>query len=308
MRQFIFLTVTILFFLSSCSDDRESALTIFRSTSEGLTKSNKSISNSNAFLYLDFESKVSNPATRTKSMDWKPKVLQIKDLCSEVTAYLQKLKRELENEASVKSDNGLIIVHDDNTKAVYKLFTSKNYVRELSEIFFRFKKNFLSVDIGLTRVFENRASVARLSTFELSKTNLKNLPVIAAIALLNKFENDILVLENETISYCYYNIGEYVESYSVIRTIVGQNSNYIKSGEDIEITVGLGIFSISNRPEIFINGKRVPLDENAVAIYKMKTPVKAGRYFVPVEIKYTDMNGSKASAIKEICYTVFEEK
>lgn len=62
---------------------------------------------------------------------------------------------------------------------------------------------------------------------------------------------------------------------------------------------------MATNPKITIDGKLIQL-ENAVAFYKFKTPLKVGKYFVPVKIEYTDYKGIKNVKIEKVEYTVAE--
>ena len=85
--------------------------------------------------------------------------------------------------------------------------------------------------------------------------------------------------------------------------IIAQSATIIKAGDKIEITAGIGTFSMAGNPKITIHGKLIQM-ENAVASYKFKTPLKAGKYFVPVKIEYTDLKGMINVKMDKLKYTV----
>lgn len=60
------------------------------------------------------------------------------------------------------------------------------------------------------------------------------------------------------------------------------------------------------QPAFFINGIEVKCDADGVAVYKFKSPMKAGKYSVPVKIIYTKPNGIKDTVFKTLSYTVAE--
>jgi hypothetical protein len=89
---------------------------------------------------------------------------------------------------------------------------------------------------------------------------------------------------------------------------VTQSSSYVKAGEKIEINAGIGYLSTTLQPKITINQKLFQLNENGVAVYKFKTPLKAGKYYMSVKIEYTEQDGAKGLMEKNIEYTVIEPK
>jgi hypothetical protein len=104
-------------------------------------------------------------------------------------------------------------------------------------------------------------------------------------AMLTKLQNSIKNIENKTLAYCHDKIGStdgkgFFDSFALI---IGQSNNNVKSGDKIEITAGLGVFSGRLQPEITINGKVAEINEEGIAVYKFKAPQKTGRYFVPVK-------------------------
>ena len=101
------------------------------------------------------------------------------------------------------------------------------------------------------------------------------MPVITALSLVRKFQNNVRVLENEFINYGNHKVRGYTDGYTQIGVLVGQSSIYLKAGEQIEIEAGIGVFSVSCNPVITIKGKVFNTGEsNGVAKYNFKTSLK----------------------------------
>lgn len=88
------------------------------------------------------------------------------------------------------------------------------------------------------------------------------------------------------------------------QAIVGQSSSYVKAGEKIEITAGIGSFSTQERPVITINRNNVSLRETGAAVYSFKASNKPGKHFVPVKIEFTNQDGQKMTQEFNVKYTV----
>ena len=122
--------------------------------------------------------------------------------------------------------------------------------------------------------------------------------------MLSKFQNNIRINEERILVFCHEQIGSTGPNCTFISAISAQNKSVVQAGEKIEIYAGVGEFSSNMKTEVFIYDKPVRLDENAIAIYKLKAASKPGKYYVPVKINYTDQNGRQQTVQKEIEYTV----
>jgi hypothetical protein len=88
--------------------------------------------------------------------------------------------------------------------------------------------------------------------------------------------------------------------------VVMQSKTNVKSGEEIEITAGIALFTSRAGPVITVGGKPVSTDFGGVAYYKFKAPVSTGKHTVPVKIEFFKPDGTKGYLTKNITYTVEE--
>jgi hypothetical protein len=88
--------------------------------------------------------------------------------------------------------------------------------------------------------------------------------------------------------------------------LVGQNTQILAPGEMLEITAGLGAFTGAGNPAIKINNKNMPLEDGAMALAKIKAPLKPGKYKVPVEIAGIDREGKPFVNTVIVEYSVVE--
>jgi gliding motility-associated protein GldM len=80
--------------------------------------------------------------------------------------------------------------------------------------------------------------------------------------------------------------------------IVGQNSNYLMPGQELEIKAGVGAFSKAAKPKIFIGGTGVEIGEEGFALYKT-TAGGVGNRTIPVKIVYFNQTTGKEE-VKEV--------
>ena len=128
-------------------------------------------------------------------------------------------------------------------------------------------------------------------------------PTVAALTMLSKFQNNVKNAESEIVTYCHNQIGAVKVIYDQFAALVGQSSNYVMPGQEIQITAGVGAYSKAAQPQISINGSSAALDADGRAVYKL-TASGAGNHSVPVNVTYTKPDGTKESKSFNVEYTV----
>lgn len=306
--------ITFAFVFSSCSNKSDSILAVFKAAEEGLIQSNSAISNSSTVVYHALNKKLSEPESARQASVWQPKALLIKEKTAEIINYLDFLIIELKKEAGLRLENMREVYNEDDLDAVSRLFIKKNAGEELYEKLQNYRTYILSVDqelydqflktsIIITREFEQAGSKQN----DFTKFFFNNVPVITALTMLRKFENNVRVLENMFITYCNNKVPSNGWNLIITAPLISQSFNHIKGGGEMEIIAGVGAYYTQAQPQITINGIAIPFDNSqGFGKYKFKTPLKAGKYSVPVKIEYIDYDGTKKMIIKKVDYTVAE--
>jgi hypothetical protein len=206
--------------------------------------------------------------------------------------HIEKLKTEVRKEKSL-SHKSLIDLHSQLLK---------------------YKNDLLNTDSSLRMEFENVIMITERS-FDTIKTDPNDFPRIffkhtsaeAKLATLTKFQNNIKINENQMIRFCDLKVtGIIIDYYGTYSAMVNQSSNYVKSGDQIEISAGVGTFSLKAKPLITINGKNVSPETDGVAYYAFKVSEKPGKHYIPVKIMFIDQDGKKQTISKLVMYTVRE--
>ena len=299
---------------SSCTNKADSILAVFKATEEGLIQSNSVISNSSNVIYKELNTKLTEPVSAGQASVWQPKAILIKGKSAGIIRYLDSLIVELKKEAGLKLENMKEVYREDDLDAVSRFFINKNTGDELYKKLKNHKQDMLTIDPELNKQFGANAIIitrkfelAGKNSKEFTETFFNHVPVITALAMIRKLENNVRVLENKFVEFCYQKIGSIDGDafFDKVGVIIAQSTTTIKAGDKIEITAGIGTFSMAGNPKITIHGKLIQM-ENAVASYKFKTPLKAGKYFVPVKIEYTDLKGMINVKMDKLKYTVLE--
>ena len=128
-------------------------------------------------------------------------------------------------------------------------------------------------------------------------------PTVAALTMLSKFQNDVKTSENKVVAFCHEQVGKVTVRFDTYAAVIGQSSNYLMPGQDLEITAGVGAFSKSAMPQISIGGQGAAIGEDGAAHLKV-TGGGVGQHSVPVHIVYKDQDGKQQVIDKTINYTV----
>lgn len=304
----ILLSVTLFF---SCADKIKTNIIVFEALDEGLVNSNISLDKGSQVLYASLEQKTTEPATAEKAKVWYQKAQLIQKLSKETYSYIEELRSDLKKEAGLKTNDTEESFKESDKTAVMRLFEKKEKAEELHERLKKYKRDIIAVDEEIVREFNSRFFLttpefdAATEIKDFYKTFFHDIPTAAALAMLSKFQNNIKVNENRMVAFCNSKVGSFDgDDYYTYSFLAILNSSYVKAGEELEITAGVGSFSRAAMPVIIINGKNVSLDVDGASHYKFKASDKPGKHVVPVEINFTDQEGKKQTISKNIEYTV----
>jgi hypothetical protein len=280
----------------------------FKALDESLISSNRTIQDATEG-YRNLEEKLSSPRTKEKAEVWDPRATTIRELSKEVLIYIDGLRSDLKAEAGLEVVNGVGSYKIADKNAVTKIFIKKKFAEDLYKHLKEYQSNVLAVDSGLLKEFV-KPLVLTTSSFDadptrsFGKTFFEDMTTVGALAMLSKFQNNVRIIENKTIEFCGNQMTSIRDYYTVYLGFAAINSSYVKAGEKLEITAGVGAFTNTAAPHIIINGKDSPLEPDGAAHFRFKAPDKPGQHNVHVEIIYIDEDGQKKAIIKEVPYTV----
>ena len=285
-------------------------ITAFRVVNTSLVTSNENISVANNTLYKSLEAKLTDPQSAEKAKIWNEKAVQAQKLSAEMNTYIENLKVELKKEADLKMVEGQESYREDYLEAATRLMDVRGKGVELETKLKQYREAMLNIDPEIRKQFETTLPIdLKLPKSQDGKT--KNFtqsyfymtPAIAAVTLLSKFQNNVKNAENQVVTYAHNQIGAVKVVYDQFAALVGQSSNYVMPGQEIQITAGVGAYSKAAQPQITINGTGASLDADGRAIYKFNAS-GAGNHTVPVNVTYTKPDGTKESKSFNVEYTV----
>ncbi|MGB3007864.1 MAG: GldM family protein, partial [Chitinophagaceae bacterium] len=175
----------------------------------------------------------------------------------------------------------------------------------------KYKEDIFKIDTSIRLEFKESLNIdisnppgqdGKTKAWEVSYFHM--VPTVAGLTILSKFQNDIKTAENKVVTYCHQKVGEVKVIFDSYAAIVGQNSNYLMPGQELEIKAGIGAFSKSSVPVISIGGSTIPIGAEGYALYKAQAG-GVGSHSVPVRISFFNQTTGK-NEVQEVTveYTV----
>jgi len=282
----------------------------FKVVDKSLVNSSASINNATGTLYKSLESKLTDPNSAEKARYWKPKADSAKILSDEINQYIDNLKLELKQAANLKSVDGKEQFREDNLDASTRLFETNGKGKELEANLKAYREAILHLDPAIKKEFQTSLPIDMTIPITKEGSNktfttafFHMTPTVAALTMLSKFQNNVKNSENQVVTFAHNQIGAVKVIYDQFAALVGQSSNYVMPGQEIEITAGVGAYSKAAQPQISINGAGQSIDADGRAVYKFLAS-GAGNHSVPVIVTYTKPDGTKETKTIPVEYTV----
>jgi gliding motility-associated protein GldM len=307
MINLMYLVLTALLALNVSAE----ILNAFKTVDRSLTNTNNTVNHSTETILASLEEKKSDPTSRAKAEIWYPKAKQAQDLTKEMYAYIQGLKSEILKASGFDPvKNGDSSFKQDNLDIATRIMVEEKKGKELHDRLEKYKKDLLAIDPLIAKEFANGLQIDLTVPPTQDKGNktweqayFHMVPTVAAITMLSKFQNDVKTSENRVVAYCHEQVGKVTVRFDTYAAVIGQSSNYLMPGQDIEITAGVGAFSKAAMPQISINGQGAPLGDDGASHVKFAGG-GIGNHTVPIHIVYQDQDGKQQVIDKTIQYTV----
>ena len=287
----------------------------FKVVDKSLITSNNNISASNNTLYKSLEEKLTEPQSAEKAKIWEPKAMQAKALSAEIVTYIDSLKMALKHAADLKmvynkvTKDSVEDFREDNLDASTRLFETHKKGEELRLRLEKYKDDMLAIDPSIKSQFGNNFPVNTVPPISQDGTKkdftqafFHMTPTVAALTMLSKFQNNVKNAESMIVTYCHSQIGAVEVHMDQVGVLVGQNSNYLMPGQELQITAGVGAYSSAAAPSISINGSSVPVS-NGQGTYKTNVS-GSGAHTISVNVTFRDENNKLQTKTQTIDYVV----
>jgi gliding motility-associated protein GldM len=295
MINIMYLVLTALLALNVSSE----ILNAFRTVNRSLESSNKQVNLSTETIMKSLQDKTTDAQTRERAIPWYEKASKVVAISKRVYDYIEGLKNKIFTTAGGKVGDPNAHWKEDNLDIVTKMMIKDGEGKKLLATLKQYTSEVLGVDPAIDSAFKNSLNIdlnnppgrdGKVKDWEIAYFHM--VPTIAGMTILSKFQNDIKTAENKVVTFCHTKVGEVKVIFDTYTAIVGQNSNYLMPGQEIEIKAGVGAFSKSAQPKISIGGSAVAIGEEGYALYKGQAG-GVGSHTVPVRISFFNQTTGK---------------
>lgn len=289
MQRFILL---ILIVISTTSCENKIEQLQLQTLTASLEKSNAVIAANNRSQMHAFEIRLRNPYENSEdAKNYFSKAEAVNKLTDSVIGYLNAVRVKLKNKEQIS-------ITKNDWLVLYK--TLKDY-----------QTSILQLDTNVNKEFDKHLEIIN-PYFDSTNNDTQNFisqffnnsGTNSALATLTTFQNNILIAQSDINGYFNKKCLRNYCGYDQILPLVSQDKSYVKAGDSLKITAGIGAFTTSIKPIIRVNGANVPLNAEGYYVYGLKVSSKTGKHAIPIVIEFSDFTGKKNILEKQIKYTV----
>ena len=288
MINMMYLVLTAILALNVSSE----VLNAFKTVNDGISNSNQSMQSKNADTYSILTKQYERDSIKAK--DAFVKAQRAKELSGKLYGLLDQYKAQMVKEAGgIDPLNGKI-KRDDDIDIPTRLFVENNGKtgKEL-------KLQIDSTRLELLNLLnaEDRAELEKSmplktdgagegKTWEYAKFN--QIPVVAAVTLLSKYQNDLLSAESHVIETLFGAIDRDKHKVDKMAAMVMSPSSFVLQGEPYKADVMVAAYSSTQHPDIFIGQLNPGIKKNEHGDYAMiacnnETPPLSGAQKIEVD-------------------------
>lgn len=309
MINLMYLVLTAMLALNVSSE----ILHAFKTINQSITASNASIEQKNDALYKSMKDQESQAGQEERMRPFNQKADQVKEQAASMIKYLEDWKNKIIEESGGKEENGEI-KRQDNIDASTLLLVEKKGGDEIKK-----KLNDLrDMMVGVIdpKFKEQFMKELPIKVVEPEKTDnnpradwatgyFYNMPTMAVVTLLSKFQNDVRNSEAVIINQLAREAGDIQVKFDEIQAIAVPKNSYVLAGQKVEASIMLAAYNKAVNPQVSSSSGRVSKVENGVASWETSA---AGVGLQTVRGKVTlDMGGRVETRDYEFTYMVGSE-
>lgn len=255
----------------------------FSLVEESLSKSTANATLQNESVYSEFAA--SDAANHEKVGLWYEKALNVKEMSDYMFNLAEELKLLIAQEADGRHADLNNIKNIDDLEAATQVMLSprKGRGQELYDAINNYREQILGmVNDGTKRsiISSNLSTSLPQKAGALGKNwqeyNFENTPVVAAITLLTKLQNDVRYAEGEVLHTLQNNIDVGDLRVNKLDAYVIPSSRNVVQGTPFEARIIMAAVDSTARPNIFIDGEQHDLEDGW---YRVNTP-KTGDFSI----------------------------
>jgi gliding motility-associated protein GldM len=273
----MYLVLTALLALNVSSE----ILAAFRTINTSIKRSNESITQKTGDKYAIFEESMGIPSERAKVEPFYKTAMEVKSSSEGLINYLEDWKRRLIVQSGGWRDSIAFpgeIANESDLHASTDLLVEKNKggdsIRRRLEDYRIQLLSSLGMDTSsslakqLPLKIENVKPSDANPKGEWAAGNFYNMPVIATVTLMSKFQNDIKNSEAMIIDQLFEKIHEKDVKFDGFKAIAVPKNSYLLAGQKVEAEISLAAFKTSFKPIVTSNMGRVTDTKEGIAYWE----------------------------------------
>lgn len=275
MINLMYIVLTAMLALNVSSD----VLDGFVQVHSGLSRTNETYGHRNDAVYAQLRAfAAQNPG---KGQQWLDKATDVRARSAALYAMIDSLKKAVVIQADgADGDVENIRRRDDlESAAVVLLNPTTNRGRDLRLNVDAFRKSILgyitdsvkraSVEASLSTAPFSRPGIATPQPWEEAK--FENQPVVAAVTLLTKLQNDVRYAEGEALANLLSNVDAGDVRVNELNAFVIPQSRMVMRGGKYSANIVLAAVDTTARPAVFVNGQRLGNDRGLYELITSRT-------------------------------------
>lgn len=246
----------------------------FTQVKDGLTRTNRQVEHRNAAILNELEAfSIQNPE---KGAVWFDRGLEVRRMTDNLYNTIEDLKLQIVREAD--GANGTLdnIVNRENLDAASVIMLDPSTLRGASlrgqlDSYRDYITSIVGDSIKRASVSEALSTDPVLRKGQIGEQlweeyKFENQPVVAAITLLTKLQNDIMFAEGEALSTLLANVDAGDVRVNELNAFVIPESRLVMRGGKYQANIVMAAIDTTARPAVYVNGKQLANDRGLLEI------------------------------------------
>ncbi len=306
MINLMYIVLTAMLALNVSSD----VLDGFTQVHDGLSRSNDNVDHRNTAIYRQLESfAAQNPE---KGSQWLEKASQVRKATAEMIAAVDSLKISIVKKADGEDGTPENILNRDDLEAAAVVMLAPGnprgaILRKRIDAYREYISGFIPDSLKRANISSVLSTDPVLQKGTLTprsweESKFDQQPVVAAVTLLTKLQNDLLYAEGEALSTIYSQVDAGDVRVNELNAFVMPQSRMVMRGGKYSANIVLAAVDTTARPVVYIGGK--PLG-NEHGLYEL-SPQQTGTFTYSGYLEVPHGDGTSTRHPFESSYTVIE--
>lgn len=306
MINLMYIVLTAMLALNVSSD----VLNGFTQVEEGLTRTNSNVEQRNAAILNTLQAFADQNPDKGKA--WYDKACEVRRITEGVYLHIDSLKQLIVKEADGRNGSLDDIQNRDNLEAASVVMLSGakpkgQQLRSAIESYRGYVSSLMTDTLKRNNILKALSTDPVLRKGTLGKqsweeSKFDNQPVVAAITLLTKLQNDVKYAEGEALQTLLANVDAGDVRVNELNAFVIPQSRFVMRGGKYSANIVLAAVDTTQRPVVYVNGNRLGNDRG---LYEL-SPGATGTFDYKGYLEVPHGDGTVSRHPFQSSYTVIE--